>query len=50
MSNQPSANDKEISISKISSLEEAKDKTLPRPTIQKNSKQPKSHSSFRIKS
>ena len=50
MSNQPSANDKEISISKISSSEEAKNKILPRPTIQKNIKQPKSHSSFRSKS
>ena len=50
MSNQPSAYDKEISISKISSSEEAKNKILPRPTIQKNIKQPKSHSNFRTKS
>ena len=50
MSNQPSSNDKDISISKISSSEEAKDKASPRPTIQKNSRRPKSHSSFRSKS
>ena len=49
MTNQPSDNDKEMSISKISFSEEAKDKKLPRPTIQKNSKRPKSHSSFRRK-
>ena len=50
MSNQTSSNDKDISISKISSSEEAKDKASPRPTIQKNSRRPKSHSSFRSKS